>query len=201
MAKDKTRFKIRGIAVYPKTDRPYKWDNATSRSVADPEGSFELNVAVEAEKATGLRTALNKWYKENGHKGVPDVSIKEQLDKETGEPTGKMLVKIVQYGTDKSGLPRKLLHVDSDAKPLPEGFRLTSGSEIIVDCYPTFRKMPKPGVKLNIGAIQVVQYIEPQAYNPFEAVEGGYASEDDTEADAEAAGDEGNGEEGNSTDF
>lgn len=189
MAANKTRYKIRGIAVYPKTDKAYAWDAAAKRSVADEDGTFELQVAVTAEKAKGLIAAFKKFYNENGKKGVPDHTIKEQVDKETGEKTGMWLVKATQYGKDKSDNVRKIAHFDAKAKPLPAGWRLTSGSEIILDCYPTVRKMPTPGVKLNIGNIQVVRYVEPQAYNPFEALneEDAYDSATDTDADEEDA--------------
>jgi hypothetical protein len=209
MANEKNvRFKVRGIAVHPKTDRPYRWSETDNRSVFDPDGAFEISVAVPEDFAKKLRADMLKFGKEKGLKGAPKTPLKAQTDKETGENTGLVLVKAKQYGKDKTGNARSIAHYDGQARPLPAGFMLTSGSEVILDCYPTVYKAQGGGIKLNIGAIQVIHYVERQAFNPFEAVADGYdsagdANTDTTNEEGEDAPfeNEGDGEEGESTDF
>jgi hypothetical protein len=191
---------IHGVASYPKTNKPYKWDNAANRSVPDPEGEYENTVIVDEDEKDRVEKLLAAFAADNKVR-KPSYSISEQVD-EDDEPTGKWLIKAKQYGTNKDGTVKRIAHFDGAAKPLPKDFILTSGSEIIMAVYPSVRTKPTPGVKLNISAVQVLKYVEMQERNPFEAQQGAWTKDEDNEGDEEAPFEETDGEEdGDPADF
>lgn len=195
---------IRGIAVYPKTSKPYKWDNVAKRSVPDPQGEYEITVAVSEEDMERHKATMTAFALENKIK-KPDLPIKAEEDEE-GNETGLYLIKAKQFGTNKDGTTKRIGHFDSAAKPLSKDFVLTGGSEVILCAYMSTREMPTKGVKLNISAIQVINYVEYHGNNPFDTVEGGFvanASNDDNEGDKDAPfdNDDGDEEDTDPTDF
>jgi hypothetical protein len=192
---------IRGVAVFPKTNRPVSWDDAANRSVPDPDGSYECKVAISAEQGRKIKAGLDAFAKETGVKN-PKHPISMEIDKETGEETGRYLITAKQYGKDRDGATKRIVHFDGKARPLPKDFILTSGSEVIVSAYATSYKK---GTSLKIDSIQVVKYVEQQSRNPFSALEDGYEYEGDTTAKENDEDTEDNGEndeqEDNNTDF
>jgi hypothetical protein len=159
-----------GQAVYPKTDRPYKYDKAAKRSVPDPDGMYELNVALDAADAEEVIERLKEFAKEQGLKAVKNWPWKEEVDRETDEPTGRIIFKTKQYGKTKEGRSKRLLHADGAGNPLPKTFKLTSGSTVSVQVFPKTFKELGGGVKLSLEALQVLRYVE-YDNNPFKARE------------------------------
>lgn len=210
---DKTKKKvekiyIRGIARYPKTDRAYKFDKAAKRSVPDPEGKLSIEVIVDGEVAKSIEDKIKAHAKEGGLKiaTVKNWPFADELDKENDdEPTGRIVFKAWQYGSNKDGTIRKMGHFDSRGKALPSTFRLTSGSEVIIAVRPNAFKELGGGVNLYLDGVQVVKYVPYQGGNPgFGAVgDGEYYADDENEGDSAAfdSNDDTEDEADNSTDF
>lgn len=192
-----------GAAVYPKTDRPYKYDKAAKRSVPDPDGMYELEVALDAADAEPVIEKLKEFAKEEGLKpsSVKNWPWKEEVDKETDEPTGRIIFKTKQYGKTREGATKRILHVDGGGSPLPKTFKLTSGSLISVQVRPKAFKELGGGVKLSLEGIQVLRYVE-YDNNPFKAREDAeFHAEPEDEADDMPFDEEDEGESQSATDF
>jgi hypothetical protein len=159
-----------GQAVYPKTDRPYKYDKAAKRSVPDPDGMYKLEVALDAADAEPVIEQLKAFAKAEGLKSVKNWPWKEEVDKDTDEPTGRVIFKTKQYGKTREGATKRVLHADGAGRPLPKTFKLTSGSTVSVQVRPKTFKELGGGVKLSLEAIQVLRYVE-YDNNPFKARE------------------------------
>lgn len=209
-AKKKTeKLYLRGIARYPKTDRAYKFDKAASKSVPDPTGKLSIEVILEGDKAEPFKEKIKAYAKESGLKlaTVKNWPFADELDKDNDdEPTGRVVFKAWQYGSNRDGSIRTMAHFDSQGKKLPKDFKLTAGSEVIIAVHPNAFKELGGGANLYLDGVQVVKYVERSEGNPgFGAVsDGEYVAGDEHEADdAPYESDDTSEDEGetNSTDF
>lgn len=164
---------IRGIALFPKLDRPYRWDDASERSVPDPDGEFSVGVIVPEDKASAIQRNVLAFAKEVMGKVPKKVPFKPEVDKETLEETNNIIVTAKQYGKDRDGQLRAIPHFDSAGNALPKDFRLTGGSEVVIKVRPSTYKAQGGGVKLYLDGVQVVKYREPESRNMFAPVEDG----------------------------
>ena len=185
MAKNSEKLKLRGFAVYPKTDRPYRYDQSAGRSVVDYDnGRYELNVALSAEQAEGFQKIIKAVAKEGGLKTVKNWPWKPEVDKDTGDETGRILFVAKQNAMSKDGTPKKISHYDASAERLPATFKLTTGSEVIMACRPGVYKTLGGGVTLYLDAVQVLNYVEYQGgENPFGKEDGSFVKSDDESED------------------
>lgn len=195
------RLYVRGTARFPKTDKPYTFDQAKSKSVPDPDGKYSIEVIITPAELGKHKSAIEEAARAGGLKKVKNWPFTEEIDKDTDEPTGNFILKASQYGKNKDGSKRKMPHVDASGAPIrdPE-FRLTSGSTVIIAVRPNSYKTLGGGVNLYLDGVQVVKLAEGGAGNlGFGAVEeeGAYiagendpgfgdAEDEDTEADGEA---------------
>lgn len=181
-----------GDAVYPKLDRPYTYDKAKQRSFPDPKGKYSTGVAVDAEVAGPTIAKLKAFAKEAGLKSVKNWPFKDEQDKETGEPTGRVIFNMKAYGSFQDGSPKKLPKFDAKASPLPADFRVTGGSTVRCRVIPNVYKELGGGVKLTVTHVQVLTLAD-NTYNPFEAEGDGFtydgeateANEDDNNVNEE----------------
>lgn len=157
----------KGTAKYPRLDQPYAWSNAQNRSVPDPEGQFELVVVMSESEAASMKKALKEAVEKSGIK-PQNTPIKKEIDKDTGEPTGNVEIKMKAYGKRKDGSPNAIRFFDAKARPMPSNFRLTSGSVVRAEGYISVAKL---GARFNLRSVQVIDLAE-QA-STF-AVEDGY---------------------------
>jgi hypothetical protein len=181
---------LKGIAVYPNLSQPVEWDNAAKRNVPSDDrqkARYKMGLVIDGETAANFEAKCLEYAQANGIK-KPDYTIKEQLDKETGEETGNFIINIQAYGYSSEGAKRRPPALfDAGAKPLPVSFVLTNGSEVNVSVSVLTRQKPKPGLSFWIGAIQVLSLADGPSNNPFEATEGfTYKDEDDDDAPFEA---------------
>lgn len=208
MAK-KNAISIRGKARWPKLDQPYKYDMAAQRSVPDPDGKLSIDVIVDAGPAEKIITAIKAAAREGGLTKVKNWPYEPETDRETGEETGRTIFKAWQYGKKKDGSVRKMPHWDAKVEKLPDGFRLTSGSEVIISVRPSAYKTLGGGVCLYLDGVQVVKYVEPDGNPGFTAVDDGEFYREDmdegnpTDEDDEPPFDvsDDSEDEGESTDF
>lgn len=185
MAEKKVNNKlmVRGIAAYPKTNKPVKYDQVAKRSVYDADGSYELTIIISTDQAAKLDARLRQFAAEKGLKKIKNMPLSEQIDAE-GNETGKWVLKAKQYGKNKDGSVKRILHVDGATRPLGKDFVLTSGSEINLDAYLTTYEQLGGGVRVNINAIQVIKYVEYEATGGFQPEEGAWTSDETEEESA-----------------
>lgn len=180
---EQLRFTIAGIACYPSTHVPRSFDQRVNKSVVDEEGSYTCDVLVSEEKADKLKEALEKNIKDNAGvcKRVPTLPIKQETDRETGEPTGRYIIKTKQKAMVK-GVKKHVLHVDASTHPITDpSFRLTGGSTVNVAVHSYVHPF---GITLYIDGIQVVELAENQDFDSlFEKQDGFVAAHN---ADEEA---------------
>lgn len=184
MAKRETKkFFIRGVARYPKTDKPYSFDKAAKKSVPDEDGKLQIEVIVPANVAEGYEKVIAEFVTEQGKKvsKLKNVPYQPEVDRDTDEETGNVVFKAWQYGKSKDGKVRKMGHFDGKGKPLPSDFRLTSGSEVIIAVRANLYNELGGGVNLYLDGVQVVKYREFDHNPGFGAVEGGYEADDEDE--------------------
>lgn len=175
---------IKGVANYPKTNKPVKYDQAAKRSVFDPDGEYECNVIVDVDQKDKIEAKIKTFASENGLKKFKNSPITEHTDAD-GNETGQFIIKTKQYGKNRDESVKRIPHFDGAAKALGKDFILTGGSEVIVAVYPSVYEGLGGGVRLNISAIQVTKYAELEERNPFSAQEGAWTNEgDDEEEDA-----------------
>lgn len=177
--KKKEYFNIktpRGVAVYPKLDKPRKWDDTAQRSVEALDGKYEVSVALSSEVAEPLKASILNFAKAQGLKRESDlknVPWKAEVDKATDEETGRVLFKFTNYGTNRDGSLKRIPQFDAAAKPLAKSFRLTSGSEVkIAGTADYYVKGANKGIRLLVDGVQVLKFVEQEMRNPFEAEEG-----------------------------
>jgi hypothetical protein len=180
-------FTKRGIARFPRTDQPYTFDKAAKKSVPDPKGKFELQVIFTAEAAEPVLNVAKEAAKAAGLKAaqVKNWPWKDELDKETEEPTGRIVVTFKQFGMNKDGSKRRVGHFDGKLTPLPRSFRLTHGSEVIVNYRANAFKELGGGVSLYMDGVQITKYHDPNGNPGFVAQDDGFAydRDDDDYAD------------------
>lgn len=199
-----TKFVIGpGTARYAKLDQPYYFDKKAKKSVADPTGKQHgsaLTVeVVMSEEAAAPIIAKCKDVAEAAGLDLDEVKnwpFSKEKDKDTKKPTGNIVFKLKKYALNKEGTPNKVLFVDSKLKPIPRGFRLTSGSTIRVNGYFSPFEELGGGVSLRLDSVQVLKYVERSgSTDGFTAEDDGYSCEggefndnnEDTDADTETA--------------
>jgi len=179
------RLYIRGVARYPKTDKGYTYSKKDKKSLPDPKGRMSVEVIVSAEDAAKYEATIKAYVVEAGKKPakLKNFPFSPETDKETDEETGKVVFKAWQYASNKEGEPRKLGHFNAKGKPLPKGFRLSSGSEVIIAVRPNVYDELGGGVNLYLDGVQVIKFREFDGNPGFGEVEGGYLGDEDEDED------------------
>ena len=165
----------RGTAKWPKLDQPYSFNQSQNRSIADPDGQYEMALIMSPEDASLVKKLVEEAISQEGIKPT-NLPYKKEIDKDTKKETGDIEVKFKAYGKKKDGSKNRIQFVDAKGNPLPASFRLTSGSVVKAAGYISVAKL---GARLNLRKVQVLQYAKPQDDNPFEAEEGFEYDEDD----------------------
>lgn len=206
MAKELTN--VRGIAIWPHLN--------TADTKFDDAGSFHTKLRIEADVAAPIiarfeemRAAAAAEYQKakKGKKAkLADLPIEPEYDEETGEETGKFVLRTKMKASGKSKKTGKMWErqvplFDSRGKPLGAKNYINSGAEIVVSFEPNAWSNPKGecSVTLYLEAVQVISLggrsSSASAFG-FGAVDGGYTASDEAADDAavdEAAGEEEDG--------
>lgn len=185
----------RGIAVRPRCDRAYKWNDGAKKFLPDDEeGKFELKIALSPEDAQPIIDVVEKARIDAGLKKMKNLPYSNEVDYKTEEETGRILVSFSQNGKDRNGNSIFVPHFDSKGRPLPKKFQLTAGSEIRVQSHTYAYTTLGGGVKLFLDGIQVIKYVERNQVQ-FDAVEDGfdYVAEDGDENVSDTVSDDVNG--------
>lgn len=154
-----------GVAVHPKLDQPYYFDEKQKKSFPDPKAEHprsDLNITVAYDEADAapLIKAIKDYAVEQGFdlEDVKNWPFKKEKDKETGKPTGRILFKWKQYAKTMDGDVNNVPHYDAKLNKLPKGFKITGGSIV----RPKGRILAfdvgaQNGVRLLLEAIQVIE--------------------------------------------
>ena len=162
-------------ALYPRIDRPYRFDNEQQRSVpCDPleqGAAYDMKFeGVTKEQDTEIyKTALEVYDQfAKGKKGAPKKMANFPIaeDQETGIIVGKAKL-AASFGGEATKKPTVF---DSNNKEVPEDFQLTSGSlvNLFVGIVP-YATGTVNGVTLRLKMVQVIQLAKPTgAISPFD---------------------------------
>lgn len=175
-------------AVYPRMDKPYRFDKAKDKTV--PAGAFDNNAAYQTQidmptnKAKELYIQMADWF-------MKTPKRKDDWDDELENPfegvakgVKRIKAKIAAaYGADAVSPPN---HWDADNNLLPEGFELTHGSKISIQVelvpymmvFDQKKNLYDNSVTLRLRGVQVLELAERSAVSPFGSVEGGYTMAD-----------------------
>ena len=171
-----------GVAVYPKLHKAYKWDDASERSLPNPDGDLSTRLRLSAKDAQPLVDLVKQAIKAAGVKPKHLPYEDEEVD---GEKTGNVLIKLKAYGKTKDGEINKIKFYDSDGSPLKGVIQVTPGSTIRLLGWISVAKM---GARMNIRECQIIDLAEAQGEG-FEAASGGSFKRRDMEDDDNVAND------------
>lgn len=146
----------RGVAKYPKLDQAYSFSQAKNRSMPDPDGQYELTLVMTPKDAKEMKELVNKAIAESGIK-PSNLPFKKEIDKDTGEETGNIEVKMKAYGKKKDGSKNLIRFFDAKLNPMPSNFPLTSGSVVRAEGWISIAKL---GARLNLRTVQVLSLAE-----------------------------------------
>ena len=157
-------------ALWPKLDRPYKFDPAQNRSMpteaTDPDGKYEVNLIVQPEQAKELAKVMVDAFKSKAQADWPAWSPKGLDDIFKKDESGCYIVKLTKktYGEANS----KPKQFDDKGQPCADDFQLTSGSKVhaMVGVRP-WKYAGKSGVTLRPEAIKWVELKERIMADPF----------------------------------
>lgn len=166
-------------ALYPRIDKPYRFDNAENRSVpCDPldEGAvYEMSFEMTKDQAKELFKVMAESYQEKREDKWPDKLEMPFTKNDAGMYVGKAKLKAA-YGKETTNKPAQF---DAKTNKLPEDFRLTTNSTVNLAVIFVPYNMRDHGVSLRLKAVQVVKLAEQRdAVNPFDKVDGFDAKDD-----------------------
>jgi|TARA_R100001129_G_scaffold118833_2_gene82306 hypothetical protein len=188
------KYNIKGVeALYPKLDRPYKFDNTENRSVpctaTDDGAEYTVNLKIAYADIAPLRKAMVKVYNEKKAKDWPVFKDNFKLLEGTIKDKDAIFdVKVKIKAAYNKEATRKPRQFSAANEILPDEFQLTTGSiiNVAVVLVPYFMKATKmAGVTLRLNAVQVIKLAESSVTSPFE-VEDGFTVEADNPFSEEA---------------
>ena len=166
-------------AMYPKIDRPYKWDQGENRSVPcdalDDGASYDINFKMDKATAVALNKHMKELYNSRKQDGWPEY--KETLPNKQGHPfkeeDGVFTHKAKLNAAYNGQTTTKPAQWDAKLNKLPADFRLTSGSTVNVSVtgIPYSGSMGA-GVSLRLKMVQVIKFVPMQERSPFEQQDG-----------------------------
>jgi hypothetical protein len=165
-----------GAGVYTKLHKAFKWDDASERSLPNPDGDLSTGLRLSNKDAQPLLDTVKAAIKESGVKPKYLPYSDEVID---GKKTGNVLFKLKAYGKTKDGEINKIKFYDSAGTPLKGVINVTSGSTIALQGWISVAKM---GARMNIRECQIIDLAEMQGEG-FAAHEGGSFRADDLDDD------------------
>jgi len=161
-------------ALYPRIDKPYRFDNKENRSVpcdVDDDGAkYEINFNMTSDQAKKLFSQMKAAYLERAGNNWPEKFDNPFKKKEDGLYEHKSILKAAYNGQPT----RKPVQYDASNNKLPDDFLLTTGSTVNIAgvFVPYNTKGIGTGVSLRLNAVQVTNYVPYLASSPFESTEG-----------------------------
>jgi hypothetical protein len=170
-------------ALWPKINRPYRFDNKEKRSVpcdaTDDQAKYEIDFRMNKGQAQDLWKAMSGAYASQKQESWPD-KIKNPFKKEEEGGTFTFKSKLsAAYNGNATPAPAQY---DAKNKQLDESFELTTGStvNVAVVFVPYSIDKDRTGVSLRLKGVQVTNYVPRKSISPFKAVDG-FTSEDSSD--------------------
>jgi len=171
-------------ALYPKLDQTYRYDNSippNGKTVpcgpTEENAKYEMDFKLTESQAKDLYKHMAKAYKEAAGSNWPAMpKPAEVFDK---DDEGNFVGSVQLRGQFKGVVTTPPLIVDSNNKPLPPEFRLTTGSTVNLAVVFVPYNMTSSGVSLRIRAVQVIKLVEKKAHSPFAKIEDGWSLDED----------------------
>ena len=170
-------------ALWPKINRPYRFDNKEKRSVpcdaTDDQAKYEIDFRMNKGQAQDLWKAMSGAYASQKQESWPD-KIKNPFKKEEEGRTFTFKSKLsAAYNGNATPAPAQY---DAKNKQLDESFELTTGStvNVAVVFVPYSIDKDRTGVSLRLKGVQVTNYVPRKSISPFKAVDG-FTSEDSSD--------------------
>ena len=181
MATQNSSYVIKNVeAQWPRINKTYKFDNAENRTVpCDPfeDGAkYEMKFRMTKDQAKELYLEMCKAYEARKEKGWPEKVEMPFSKDDDGMYSYKATLKGA-YGKEATLKP---VQYDSKGVKLPDDFMLTTGSTVNVAVIFVPYNMREAGISLRLKAVQVIKYVPMEASSPFEAVEGGFTFEQES---------------------
>lgn len=193
MAKIDSYFTTPGIAVHPWLNEPdFKWnDKGLLHTKLILDGNIPavqaLKVKVEEQAAQAFADAVKDLTPAERKKWKLYTGIEEELDDESGEPTGNLIFNFKRNHTikvDGEEIKHYVKIADSDGETIPreDAPRIFNGSTLTVGFSPRAIKVASTktaGVRLDPFAVQIVKLAAGRGGRIF----GKVASEPDDDGD------------------
>jgi hypothetical protein len=170
-----------GVAVFPKLDQPYYYDEKVGKSFPDPKAEhsrsdLSIEVAYTEAEAAPLIKQIKDYAVSQGFdlEDVKNWPFKKEKDKDTRQPTGRVRFKWKAYAKTMDGDLNSVPHYDAKLNKLPKGSRITAGSLV----RPKGRILAfdvgaQNGMRLLIEAIQIIEKRTTEAdASGFDATDG-----------------------------
>jgi len=167
-------------ALWPKINRPYRFDNKEKRSVpcdaTDDQAKYEIDFRMDKGQARDLWKAMSGAYTNQKQESWPEkIKNPFKKDEESGTFTFKSKL-AAAYNGEATPAPAQY---DAKNKQLDESFELTTGStvNVAVVFVPYSIDKERTGVSLRLKGVQVTNYVPRKSISPFKAVDG-FTSDD-----------------------
>ena len=172
-------------ALYPKLDRPYKFDKKENRSVpcgaTDDGAEYTVDLKINYADILPLRKAMKAAYEEKKHAEGWTDNFKDNFKVLEGSVKNKdavFQVKTKLKAHYSGSVTKKPKQFDAKNNQLPDDFQLTTGStvNVQVELIPYSGAMGH-GASLRLRAVQVIQLAASSVVSPFD-VEDGFTSDE-----------------------
>ena len=170
-------------ALWPKINRPYRFDNKEKRSVpcdaTDDQAKYEIDFRMNKGQARDLWKAMSGAYTNQKQESWPEkIKNPFKKDEESGTFTFKSKL-AAAYNGEATPAPAQY---DAKNKQLDESFELTTGStvNVAVVFVPYSIDKERTGVSLRLKGVQVTNYVPRKSISPFKAVDG-FTSDDSSD--------------------
>jgi len=167
-------------ALWPKINRPYRFDNKEKRSVpcdaTDDQAKYEIDFRMDKGQARDLWKAMSGAYTNQKQESWPEkIKNPFKKDEESGTFTFKSKL-AAAYNGEATPAPAQY---DAKNKQLDGSFELTTGStvNVAVVFVPYSIDKERTGVSLRLKGVQVTNYVPRKSISPFKAVDG-FTSDD-----------------------
>ena len=175
---------VEGVeALWPKINRPYRFDNKEKRSVpcdaTDDQAKYEIDFRMNKGQARDLWKAMSGAYTNQKQESWPEkIKNPFKKDEESGTFTFKSKL-AAAYNGEATPAPAQY---DAKNKQLDESFELTTGStvNVAVVFVPYSIDKERTGVSLRLKGVQVTNYVPRKSISPFKAVDG-FTSDDSSD--------------------
>ena len=161
-------------ALWPRINQTYKFSSEERRSVPcnalDQNSAYEMSFKMTQQQAKELFAEMQKAYslKRTAEPTWPEkLEMPFKKDTRDGEDSGLYIGKCKLKGNYNGEATPKPKQYDNKGDPYGDDFMLTTGSKVNIAVTLVPYSMANSGVSLRLRAIQVLEYKEMEASNPF----------------------------------